>query len=904
MLVITKKSIPQFVAKEAGGKGANLYFLSRQGMNVPEWFVFGKRFFNTYLKETKLDEKILQIMSDAPDAKTKDYDIGVWAKKKSVEITNLMLSTPFPNQLNEFFIRQYKDFNKTCIAVRSSAIDEDSATHSFAGQLSSFLYLLDCDAYLLAIKECWASGFSERGLVYRVKNGLTVTTIQVAVVVQEMIDPDKSGVAFSCDPINENPEKILINSVYGVGEGLVSGLLDADTYMLNKSDLAVEQEELVEKKKKLTRDPKGGHIEVDVATELIEASSLSKGELLSLGDIVKKIEDLYHFPQDIEWAIKDGKIYLLQARPVTTPVRARLGTLYIWDNSNIVESYGGLTMPLTFGFARYVYHQVYLQFCEILMVPWKHIRQMDFFLQNMLGLYYGRVYYNLLNWYKLTSILPGYKYNRNFMETMMGTNEALQDEIAERVKPPSFQNDFGSIVRRFFTGFKFFYFHLNIQNIVDKFLEEFHPIYNDFRRLDYSKMESSKIYSHYQRLEREMLWKWHAPIINDFLCMIHYGIFKKLTEKWLSHLGDAFHNDLMAGNGNLESAEPTKRLIKLAYDIEHTPGLKQLIQQTENQDCMEALRQSSYQDFKAKVDDYIDRFGFRCMSEMKLEQKDLHQDPSLLFVFCKNLINSGQTDLEKYEEREKEIRSKAESLLEQNLSGWKSLIYNWSLKHARKAVTNRENTRFCRTRIYGVVRAMFYGIGKDYTSKNIIDCPEDLFYLSLEELKGSFEGHNSIQDLRKVIEVRRSEYQRYGEGDEPAPRFHTRGPNYWNNQHFPVEEVVIDDSELQENQMRGLGCCPGVVIGTIKVIMGPEDDLTLNGEILVTHRTDPGWIPLYPSASGLLVERGGLLSHSAIVAREMGLPTIVSIKGLTKRLKSGMKVRFDGETGLIEIIEE
>jgi rifampicin phosphotransferase len=230
-----------------------------------------------------------------------------------------------------------------------------------------------------------------------------------------------------------------------------------------------------------------------------------------------------------------------------------------------------------------------------------------------------------------------------------------------------------------------FTFHLNIQNIVDKFLTEFHPIYNNFRRLDYSKMESSEIYAHYQRLEREMLWKWHAPIINDFLCMIHYGIFKKLTEKWLSHLGDAFHNDLMAGNGNLESAEPTKRLIKLAWDIENTPGLKDLIQKTENQDCLEALRQSSFQDFKNKVDDYIDRFGFRCMSEMKLEQKDLHQDPSLLFVFCKNLINSGQTDLEKYEQREKEIRHKAETLLAQNLSGWKAVIYNWSLKHARKS---------------------------------------------------------------------------------------------------------------------------------------------------------------------------------------------------------------------------
>jgi rifampicin phosphotransferase len=899
MLVITKDSTPQFVAKEAGGKGANLYFLTRQGLPVPEWIVFGKRFFEQFLEQTGLKEQLLAGLYDQPA----DSNLNQWAKEKSLWAEELITKASYPRHMEEFFRSRYQNFNGSLVAVRSSAIDEDSATHSFAGQLSSFLYIKDVESYLKAIKDCWASGFSERGLVYRLQNKLTVTDIKVAVVVQEMIDPDKSGVAFSCDPINGDPDKIMMNAVYGVGEGLVSGLLDADTYLLNKETLAVEQEEVVEKKRKLTRNPNGGHLEVDVPSELQEVSSLTPSEIKTLGKIIKDVEKLYHFPQDIEWALKDGKLYLLQARPVTTPVRAGIGTLFIWDNSNIVESYGGLTMPLTFGFARYVYHQVYVQFCEILMVPWKHIRQMDSFLQNMLGLYYGRVYYNLLNWYKLTSILPGYKYNRSFMETMMGTNESLQDEIAERIKPPSFQNDLGSRIRRFFTGIKFFYFHLNIQNIVDKFLAEFHPIYNEFRRIDYSKMESSEIYAYYQRLEKEMLWKWHAPIINDFLCMIHYGIFKKLTEKWLSHLGDAFHNDLMAGNGNLESAEPTKRLITLASEIDKNPDLKKLIQSTDNHDCLEALRQSPFQDFKHKVDDYLDRFGFRCMSEMKLEQKDMHQDPSLLFVFLKNLINSGQTNLEKYEEREKEIRSKAEELLEKNLSGVKKIIYYWSLKHARKAVMNRENTRFCRTRIYGVVRAMFYGIGKDYTGKNIIDCPEDIFYLSLEELKGSLEGYNTIQDLRKVIEVRGAEYLRYGEGDEPAPRFYTRGPNYWNNQHFPVEDIVIDDSELAENQMRGLGCCPGVVEGIVKVIMGPEDDLTLNGEILVTHRTDPGWIPLYPSVSGLLVERGGLLSHSAIVAREMGLPTVVSVKGLTKRLKSGMKIRFDGESGLIEILE-
>ena len=176
--------------------------------------------------------------------------------------------------------------------------------------------------------------------------------------------------------------------------------------------------------------------------------------------------------------MKGNVFYLLQARPITTSTKNKDGTLNIWDNSNIIESYGGLTLPLTFTFARYVYHQVYVQFCEILMVPPKEIRNMDYFLKNMLGLFYGRVYYNLLNWYELTSILPGYKYNRSFMETMMGTNKSLEAEIADRIRPPVSL----SKVTKIFTGIKFLYYHFVIQKNIDQFLQYFQDVYEKYRK--------------------------------------------------------------------------------------------------------------------------------------------------------------------------------------------------------------------------------------------------------------------------------------------------------------------------------------------------------------------------------------------------------------------------------------
>ncbi len=894
-MIITSKSTLHFCRAEAGGKGFNLYELTRAGVPVPAWVVFGKRFFKEFIQSHGLQEDLQSYLKQFTDGQ-------ITAKECEAAITRLLTSKPATNFLNTHLEQALNLLPTGEFSVRSSASDEDGSSHSFAGQLSSFLYVKDREEILKYIKLCWASGFSERGLVYRKTNNLDLTKISVSVILQKMLDPEKSGVLFTCDPVTQRMDQFTVSSVYGVGEGLVSGTLSADSFWLDSATGDVLESDIVEKTCRVGRSQQAqGHCEPMTILENDKLTpSLSTEELQNLWKMGQKISDYFNRPQDIEWAIDKGQLFILQARPVTNLHNDLIGYPNLWDNSNIVESYGGLTSPLSFSFALRNYRAVYIQFCEILGVPSQIIKEMDSYLSYMLGSLKGRVYYNLFNWYKLVGVLPGFKMNREFMETMMGVTEGLDNEITVRIQPHPSWNTFQGRIRKIISGFNFIKYHFTIQSIVDDFLKTFRRDYDKYRSMPLTRMRGDQLIQIYNEMEVNMLGRWKAPIINDFLCMVHFGLLRKLTLKWLSHLDSTIQNDLISEEGGLESAEPMKALQKLARSAFETPELKKIILDHEASDLMEVLNQSSYQEFYSEIVSYIDKYGFRCMSEMKLEEIDLSTDPTYLFVCLKNYLKNDkfQTSVG----QEAGLRIQAEHKVKNHLNGFRKIIYFWVLKNARLAVKNRENTRFARTRIYGVARTIFQTIGEDLHREGALQDSRDIFYLTLEEIMGVYNGTLPASDLNAMTELRRRQYEVYQTEPAPDSRILTRGAVYIRNEF--IKPVELQNYEGEDFDLKGLPCCPGMIEGTIKVIGSPQDNLELKGEILVADRTDPGWVPLYPSISGLLVERGSLLSHSAIVAREMGIPTIVSIPGLTQKLKSGMRVRLDGKAGTIKILEE
>jgi phosphohistidine swiveling domain-containing protein len=892
-------------AAEAGGKARNLAFLSQQKFPVPPWFALGRAALEAFLDQHQFSRLIERA------APTEAFE---------AEVLAAFLEKPLPEDVLQALraALQEHGFQNEFLAVRSSGLAEDGGAQSFAGQYSSFLFQKGEAAIVDSIKRCWASAFSHRVLHYRQQNRLDIRDSAMGVVIQRMLHAERAGVMFTRHPIKVlDRDKILISAVFGAGEGLVSGLLAADSFELSRATGKVEQE-IATKTEALEIHPNGGLQKVALPPEKQTAASLSAAQIQKLGVLADQVESKAGRPQDIEWVFEKDELYLVQTRPITNlppdvyyQAYEKQLQPFLWDNSNIIESYSGVTSPLTFSFASRAYNQVYIQFLDVMGVPKKLVDEMAPTFRNLLGLLRGRIYYNLANWYELVLALPGTSSNKTFMETMMGVKQGLSPELQKIFDGIRAAPEYG-LVDKIKLLAKTWHRFRNIDDIIANFFRDFNKVYHEARAVDMRAMTLSEQMDYYFHLENSFLKKWQAPIINDYLCMIFFGLLKKLTAQWIQGADtESLQNDLLCGEGGLDSTEPTKFLLRLAKRIDAgDPAFKTWFTSTPVDAVITGLR-STYKDTPAAKDfaEFLDRFGFRCVNELKLEEPDLHDDPSFVVHSLVSYIRMGSFQTEDMEAREREIRQKAEAIVDQNLRGWKRRVYNFVLREARRAVKNRENLRFARTKSFGLTRHLFRAMGSQLVAAGLLQDERDVFYLSIDELIAFVEGRGLTTRLGEIVAIRKAEFDEYRRTPSPPERFISYGAVGFS---LAWPSVLMEADLLRSLQqigddpskLYGTPCCPGVVEGTVRVVETLADAAGINGDILVTSRTDPGWVPLFPSCSGLLIERGSLLSHSAVVARELGLPTIVGVNGgLMKRLKTGDRVRIDAGKGEITILE-
>jgi pyruvate,water dikinase len=865
-----------------GGKGRALAALGQADFVIPEWFALSPEAFTASL---------------APAQRDALHTVGDDDKLRAL-IEQVVPSPEVRHELREALGQLCP--NGELLAVRSSASDEDGAQHSFAGQLDSFLFVPP-EAAPDKVVAVWRSAFSPRILAYRREHSLDPLPRPPAVLIQRMIDAEMAGVAFGADPVSGRRGVVVVAAVYGLGTALVSGDADADTYHIDR-DGAIVQRAIAPKRSAHRPAPGSAEgIQIEpVPPERADQPALTDDQVRAVAELVRRAGKHFGRPQDIEWAIAAGRLYLLQSRPITSlaAVSDPNGVLNIWDNSNIAESYNGVTTPLTFSFARCAYEGVYRQFCRILRVPSAAIQRSDEVFRHMLGLVRGRIYYNLLNWYRLLALLPGFTVNRRFMEQMMGVKEGLPDALAAELGQAGWSARLADGFRLLLSVGALVRHHFTLPRDIRRFYQRLNEALGPTRP-DLTPLRSDELYAQYRDLERRLLTRWDAPLVNDFLAMIFHGVLRKLTQKWCDDRDGTLSNDLICAEGGIISAEPAQRVRSMARIAAAHPRLTEALCNKSLSEIKRILDETLK--FRAEFLAYLDKFGDRCLEELKLESATLHDDPLLLLRSVGQLAQRmGKEEAPAPEGGEADIRRRAEERVSRalRLRPLRRLLFGWVLKHARARVRDRENLRFERTRLFGRVRSLFVELGRKLAAEDVLDDPRDVFYLEIEEVLGFVDGTAVCTDLRALTALRKAEFKRYDQIEPPADRFETRGMVYQGNS-FRDTRPSPRAERADGIQRHGLGCCPGVVRGPVRVVTDPRRAALRMGDILVAERTDPGWIMLFPCAAGLLVERGSLLSHSAIVAREMGIPAIVSVDGVTRWLSDGDWVELNGGTGVV-----
>lgn len=761
----------------------------------------------------------------------------------SADIKDKLSSSTVENQIKAEFSEWVKSNNVGAVAVRSSSTQEDTKESSFAGQFTTVLDVQNGNELVDALREVFSSKQSH---AYSTKSG------EVHAIVQEFIEPDASGVIFSVNPANGNNEMV-INTAGGRGTNVVEGH-EVEQYFINRLNF----------KSFKKSDTQGADI-------------LTKPQIEELTSLTLQIESLFGRPQDIEWAIKNKVIYVLQARPIT-----RINHLRLWDSSNISESFPGIVLPLTFSIARKGYLLGYKSQAYSAGLSWYELEAHHRTFDAMIGIFNGKMYYNLLNWYRFISLFPGNARNQKFLDDQIAT----QGEVAYQA-PTQYSR--GYRIR----------FYLNVLYRITFFRRELNRFYKKFEQFkqEMSRMpvgeDSQLLMLQYSHIEQVIIPQFGRTLDNDFIVMTYHGWLKRLLTKWLPD--KPFEKNSIIGSiTGVMSAEQALSLHQLADRIKSDKKAFKLLQDENFHDLDDYLKGS---DVQKAIDEYLSVFGHRFAQDQKIEAPNPMLEPLGIYKVLKTYAKLDASSVEERIAKSQSTSKKMERELVARLNPMQRVMYRWLLKHLKRHLRLREKNRLLRGKVWGYMRNLFPKIGEAFVNEGFLKKKEDIYYLQIEEIYQVMQGSLIVDDLAIRIEKRREAYKEFKKVEMPE-RFITKSlPSF-----EKVEMPKLDTKSIKDS-LTGLISSPGTVEGKALVL----DEPVIPDEpydILIARHTDPGWTPLIALAKGVIVEHGGMLSHAAIVTRELGIPSIIGVQDVTRIVKTGMHVRINAQSSSVEILDK
>ncbi|MFI6999312.1 phosphoenolpyruvate synthase [Nocardia sp. NPDC050175] len=865
-----------------GGKARALWLLDRHGFAVPEWTVISGETFDSIAEQTGVRSEVETLRSSIAHLEPAEIAVGLRT------VTEAFHSSL---ELRQVAADAYASVGSGRVAVRSSAAEEDGAQYSFAGQFESFLGVEGVSAVVTAIIDCWASAYSERVLAYRGQHQCAGTAA-MAVIVQRMVDATASGVLFTRDPSAGRGEEFVISSVYGLGEGLVSGAVDADTVLVHRSTGKIVHRLIGAKERRFRVADSGGGVDtVSVETAARARLSITDDDIERLRSTGAAIVEAFGADQDIEWAFENDRLWILQSRAITTPVhKESVGAQRIWDNSNIIESYGDVCAPLTFTVAADLYGRMYREYARVLGVREPQLRQMDRWLPSMLGYFHGRVYYNLLHWYRMVWIAPGYRSSRAMLELSLGVSETLPAAQAESLRAFGFESRLRELLWRARASAIYLAKYATVSRACERFLKDFYERHSRYQAIDYDTMPVAQVFELWREFDNDEVEHAGPMLILDATLLSSAGLLYALGRRWLPQPPPWFDWVVISPGPDIESINPASALVELAAAVRADVVAAELLDQTPPEAFRQALRDAGKNTLIERIDAYLAAFGDRSPNELKLESPDLRDDPREFFTMLRQAPTTAY----------RASTDSADAFLNDHLHGFRRRIYELLRRKTQRGLAYRERLRFTRTRSFGLRKAMIRALGRGLAGESVLESDTDVFFLRLDEVRALFDGSASDVDLRSTVTARKRQ-RAEDEVLEAPPRFRTTGFPYRGDELTRAGFAAGSrgGSSGAGTVLRGVASGGGVAEGIAVVTSTPSD---VDGGVLVTYRTDPGWVTALASASALIIERGSPLTHVAIVARELGVPTVVQIADVTKRLVTGTRVRVDGTGGTVTVL--
>ena len=839
--------------EDCGDKAANLARLKKLGYRVPDGVVLTQFWLAQHLSRCGLDQAWLAFDAAGEEQR----------RAKAMAIRETIMTSPLDPSLRAVLADIGARWPGRRLAVRSSAVGEDSHENSFAGQLDTVLGVVGGNALEDAVRRVWASLWSERCLDYQRRRGARLQAL--GVIVCEQIEARFAGVLFTRAPAGCAPASMLIEYCEGLGDKLVSGDVTPGTVAVARASGEV----------------------LSSAAPPNSSSGIEdlRAPVRALAKAALELERTLGRPLDIEWAIDGaGTIWFLQARPITAAPPAA-----VWSNANIAENFPDVVSPMLYSIARRGYAAYFRNLGLGFGISRGRIAAMHDALENIIGMRQGKLYYNLSNIHALLHLVPGGAWLARFFNDFTGARDFPPPPPLPR------QGFFAHVLEWLSVPLKVLWQYARVgsrigrfEATVDRFCDRYSP--QSLGTLSVETLREAVRDFLDIRLNR-----WNDAALADTAAMVCYGLLGLAVHRaFAGEEESALHNTLLKGLPDLASNAPVAQLWDLSRRVRDDAQLISLLRRSSASEFAAALNRPELRAFAAEFRDYLERWGFRSSRELMLTVPTPPEQPEDAIALLKLYAGlEGPAPGALLEQQAAERAALTRELLGR-LTPLRALHavpfltrasrFRMLLAATQGAIRLRERARFRQALLYTRLRRILLAIGDRLVADGVFAARDDVFLLEVDELDALLASDLPADSVSASIEARRKLHESYvraasSEAAQPGAQ-QDRGAGL----------------------LRGTGACGGTYRGSAAVLEDARQAAGLTpGSLLVTRQTDPGWAAVFFVVRGLVVERGGMLSHGAIIAREYGIPAVVGVPRAMELIRNGDDVEVNGDRGTVEI---